>query len=57
VHIETRIDQDRKAALTLEGVENVVIERVGVAFDDLRTRRAIDMNDRGDTLPPVSRCR
>ena len=52
MHIEARIDQDRKTALALEGVENVVIERVGFAFDDLRTRRAIDVTDRSDALPP-----
>ena len=52
MHIEARIDQDRKTALALKGVENVVIERVGFAFDDLRTRRAIDVTDRSDALPP-----
>ena len=52
MHVKARIDQDRKTALALKGVENVVIERVGVAFDDLRACRAVDMNNRRDAFAP-----
>src|SRR5947199_308650 len=50
VNVEAGVDQHGKTGLAFECAENVVIKRVSVPFDDLRTRRPVDMNHGGDPV-------
>src|SRR6516165_3460878 len=52
MHIETGIDQDRETGLSIEGAENVVVEGIIIAVDDLGPRRKVDMDDRGNAIAP-----
>src|SRR5438552_4747635 len=53
MRIETGVDQDGQAGLRLETGQDVEIERVVGAADDLRSRCVVDMNHRWDSLPPA----
>jgi hypothetical protein len=52
MRVEARVDQDRQARGRPEPGQNVRIERIVAIAHDLRTRRAIDMDDgRNAALP------
>ncbi|HEY6701320.1 MAG TPA: hypothetical protein VI137_11000 [Pseudolabrys sp.] len=44
MHIETRVDKDGQASLPLKRAKDVVIERVVLALDNLRSCRVVNMN-------------
>src|SRR6476660_5621043 len=52
MRVEARVDQDRQTRGRPEPAQNVRIERIFAIAHDLRTRRAIDMDDgRNAALP------
>jgi hypothetical protein len=53
VHIEARVDQRRDAGAPFEGDDDIVVKRVDIAADDLRSGRTIDMDDRPDRPAPL----
>src|ERR1700741_4143221 len=53
MHVEAGVDQHRHAGQRLVGGEDVVIERILPALDDLGTRLAVNMHHRGNARLPA----
>ena len=52
MHVETRIDQTGKLVSRSNALENIVIERIVGAVDDLGSCRMVDVDHGGNTGAP-----